>query len=51
LSFVRAGFCVVFPFGLLWVILSPERRSLQDAALRTLVLYDWGIAEKTQPDA
>ena len=51
LSFVRAGFCVVFPFGLLWVILSPERRSLQDAVLRTLVVYDWGIAEEPQPEA
>ena len=49
ISFVRACFCVVFPFGLLWVIFSPERRSLQDAVLRTLVVYDWGTIEKPPP--
>lgn len=37
----RALFCVVFPIGLLWVIVSPHRRSLQDVVLRTTVVYDW----------
>jgi uncharacterized RDD family membrane protein YckC len=43
-AFVRAGFCVFFPVGLAWVIFSPKRRSLQDVALRTTVVYDWHIA-------
>ena len=41
LSFLRAGFCAFFPIGLFWVILSPERRSIQDVVLRTVVVYDW----------
>jgi uncharacterized RDD family membrane protein YckC len=41
LAFVRAVFCVFFPIGLLWVILSPARRSIQDVVLRTVVVYDW----------
>ena len=49
LSFMRAVFCVVFPFGLLWVTFSPERRSLQDAVLRTVVVYDWGNADQLRP--
>ena len=49
ISFVRALLCVVFPFGLLWVIFSPERRSLQDAVLRTVVVYDWANADQIRP--
>ena len=49
LSFVRAVFCVFFPVGLAWVILSPERRSLQDVVLRTVVVYDWRGAESSGP--
>jgi uncharacterized RDD family membrane protein YckC len=45
LAFVRAVFCVFFPVGLFWVILSPERRSIQDVVLRTVVVYDWRGAE------
>lgn len=41
LAFLRAAFCVFFPVGLFWVILSPERRSIQDVVLRTVVVYDW----------
>ena len=41
LAFVRAVFCVFFPVGLFWVVLSPERRSIQDLVLRTVVVYDW----------
>jgi uncharacterized RDD family membrane protein YckC len=40
-AFVRAVFCVAFPVGLLWVAVSRENRSLQDAVLRTSVVYDW----------
>ena len=45
LSFVRAIFCTFFPVGLFWVVLSPERRSIQDVVLRTVVVYDWRGAE------
>ncbi|MDV2474420.1 RDD family protein [Rhodococcus zopfii] len=41
---VRAGFCVVFPVGLIVVAVDRRRRSLQDIVLRTVVVYDW------QPD-
>lgn len=40
---VRALLCVVFPLGLLWVVLSRDRRSLQDVVLRTSVVYDWVV--------
>jgi uncharacterized RDD family membrane protein YckC len=36
----RAVCCVVFPLGLLWVLVSPRNRSVQDALLRTAVVYD-----------
>ena len=45
LAFIRAVFCVFFPVGLAWVILSPERRSVQDVVLRTVVVYDWRGAD------
>lgn len=38
---VRAVLCAVFPFGLLWAAVSPHRRSVQDALLRSTVIYDW----------
>ncbi|WP_305092632.1 RDD family protein [Prescottella sp. R16] len=37
----RAILCVLFGFGLAWVIVDPRRRSLQDIVLRTSVVYDW----------
>ena len=37
----RAFLCVVFPIGLLWCAVDPARRSLQDLALRTSVVYNW----------
>jgi uncharacterized RDD family membrane protein YckC len=40
-AFVRAVACAFFPIGLLWVVVSPENRSLQDVVLRTSVVYDW----------
>jgi hypothetical protein len=39
-SFLRAVACVLFPVGLLWCVVSPTRRSLQDVVLRSVVLYD-----------
>ena len=43
-SIVRALFCTVFPFGLLWAIVSGANRSVQDVVLRTNVIYDWVIS-------
>ena len=40
-SLLRAAFCVFFPIGLFWCIVSPERRSVQDVVLWTRVVYDW----------
>ena len=41
-SFVRAVLYVIFPIGLLWVLVSGRNRSLQDLVVRTSVIYDWG---------
>jgi uncharacterized RDD family membrane protein YckC len=40
-ALVRAVGCVFFPLGLLWVVVSAGRRSVQDAVARTSVIYDW----------
>ena len=40
-SLMRAAFCVFFPIGLFWCVVSPERRSVQDLVLWTRVVYDW----------
>jgi uncharacterized RDD family membrane protein YckC len=40
-ALVRSVFCLLFPFGLLWVLINKENRSLQDLVLRTSVIYDW----------
>ncbi|MEP7034256.1 MAG: RDD family protein [Actinomycetota bacterium] len=42
-ALVRAGFCTVFPIGLLWVAVSRQNRSVQDVVLRTSVVYDWEV--------
>jgi uncharacterized RDD family membrane protein YckC len=36
---LRAVACVVFPVGLLWVVVDKRRRSLQDIVFRTRVVY------------
>jgi len=48
LSFLRALFCVTFPFGLLWSIFSKRNRSLQDIVLRSIVIYDWYVSRPEQ---
>ncbi len=40
-AMVRGGICVVFPIGLLWCVINPRSRSVQDIVLRTSVIYDW----------
>jgi uncharacterized RDD family membrane protein YckC len=36
---LRAICCVLFPIGLLWAVIDPQRRSLQDIVFRTRVVY------------
>jgi uncharacterized RDD family membrane protein YckC len=43
-AFLRASFCTIFPWGILWVIPSGANRSVQDVVLRTSVIYDWVIS-------
>lgn len=40
-ALIRAGFCVIFPIGLFWAVISSQNRSVQDTVLRTSVIYDW----------
>ena len=40
-ALLRAGFCVIFPIGLFWAVISSQNRSVQDTVLRTSVIYDW----------
>ena len=42
-ALLRAAFCVVFPIGLYWCLVSRANRSLADVALRTSVIYDWQV--------
>lgn len=41
LASVRSAFCVVFQVGILWIVVSPANRSVQDVVLRTSVVHDW----------
>ena len=40
-ALARSAFCVFFPIGLFWCVISPRRRSVQDVVLWTAVVYDW----------
>lgn len=40
-ALLRAASCVMFGIGLAWAAFDRRRRSLQDIALRTAVVYDW----------
>lgn len=42
-SALRSVFCVGFPIGLLWTLVSHQNRSLQDIVLRTNVINDWVV--------
>jgi len=50
-SLVRAVLYVIFPIGLLWVLVSGHNRSLQDLVVRTSVIYDWKVRPVPQPPA
>lgn len=47
-AFVRAFLCAIFYPGILWVPFDRRCRSLQDKALKTVVVYDW-IPEAARP--
>ena len=40
-SALRAALCVVFPAGLIWVVLSRRSASVQDLLIYSVVIYDW----------
>jgi uncharacterized RDD family membrane protein YckC len=40
-ALLRAAFCVVFPIGLFWCVVSRSNRSVQDVVLRSSVIHDW----------
>lgn len=40
-ALLRAALCVVFPAGLLWVLVSRRNASVQDLLTGTAVIYDW----------
>jgi uncharacterized RDD family membrane protein YckC len=48
---VRAVFCLAFPIGLFWTVVSPTNRSLQDTVIRTSVIYDWTTGRQAPPVA
>jgi uncharacterized RDD family membrane protein YckC len=48
-SLLRAALYVVFPMGLLWVLVSGRNRSLQDLVVRTSVIYDWDVRPLPRP--
>jgi hypothetical protein len=40
-AIIRAACCVLVPIGLLWTIVSRQRRSLQDIVVDSMVVYDY----------
>jgi uncharacterized RDD family membrane protein YckC len=46
-ALTRAAFCAVLPIGLYWAVISPTNRSVQDAVMRTSVVYDWTVRRRT----
>ncbi len=48
---VRSAFCVVFPLGLFWCVVSGGNRSVQDVVLRTSAIHDWSTARSRRSAA
>jgi uncharacterized RDD family membrane protein YckC len=50
-ALLRAALCVLFPGGLLWVLVSRRNASVQDLLVGTAVIYDWSYrsAEESPP--
>ena len=46
---LRAVLYLVVPPGFLWALVSRRNASLQDLALRTSVVHDWGFAARDAP--
>lgn len=46
-AFGRAVICVVFPVGLLWVLVSRRNLAVHDILLGTAVVYDWNARRPT----
>jgi uncharacterized RDD family membrane protein YckC len=40
-AYARAILMVIFPIGLLWILISRRNASIQDLLCRTTVVYDW----------
>lgn len=41
LAYPRGAITVIFPIGLLWIIVSSTNSSIQDLIFRSAVVYDW----------
>jgi uncharacterized RDD family membrane protein YckC len=48
-AFIRAILCTAFPLLLLWVVVDPRNRSVQDRVVGTKVVYDWGGSRPDRP--
>jgi uncharacterized RDD family membrane protein YckC len=50
-ALLRAALCVLFPAGLLWVLVSRSNASVQDLLVGTVVVYDWSYrsADESPP--
>lgn len=46
----RAVLCIVFPAGLLWVMVSARNRAVHDALVGTAVVYDWYARSPGSPE-
>jgi uncharacterized RDD family membrane protein YckC len=46
---LRAVFCLAFPAGLLWILVSRRNASLQDLVFRSTVIYDWTYGAVDEP--
>ena len=40
-ALLRAVLCVLFPVGLLWVLISRRNYAVHDLLVRSAVVYDW----------
>lgn len=47
---VRSAFCVVFPLGLFWCVVSGGNRSVQDVVLRTSAIHDWSTSRSRRSE-
>lgn len=43
-ALIRATICTLFPVGLLWALVSADRRSVHDRLVGSAVVYRWSVA-------